>query len=108
MLWSLGASFGSPNPVEIGHTSNVGLSQSSSSASVSNSVSTGLDGVESTVYQECRLVEGNIPTHTYLLGEGVEYLTLFARVSTLRVCISLTLDRASAAFNWEYVHTLLN
>ena len=45
VLWSLGGSFGPLNLVEIGLTSNVGLGQLSSSAYVSNSVSTGLDEV---------------------------------------------------------------
>mgnify|MGYP000580163287 FL=1 len=44
------------HPVEIVFTSNVGLGQSSSSASVSNSVLTRLDGVESTVYQDADLL----------------------------------------------------
>ena len=56
MLWSLGGSCGPRNLVEIGLTSHVSLSQSSYSASVLYLVSTGLDGVESTVYQDADLL----------------------------------------------------
>ena len=77
VLWSLGGSCGPLNLVEIGLSSDVGLGRSSSSASVSNSVSTMSDGTDSTIYHNVDSSNTtSLLTHTFLV-EGLKHVYPF-------------------------------